>query len=178
MLPFFSNPEEARPVVSVPAPSGFRAACPPVTFSQMIDHGFINGRGNSIARQNGLRYEATVQEYLSCIAKKENAQYLAQPSFLFTDARGKSLCRPDAIIVGPMYAVVIEIKIQHMPEAWWQLRRLYQPVVEAFLKRPTRVLEIVKTFDASMPFPEDIELIPDILTSTVTRKFSVHIWRP
>jgi len=77
-------------------------------------------------------------------------------------------------------AVIFEIKLQHMPEAWWQLRKLYQPVVEEYYKpRAISVVEVCRSFDPAIPLPEDIELIDDIqgFIAAAAGNFGVLRWR-
>lgn len=62
---------------------------------------------------------------------------------------------PDGLMLLNDRTVVFEIKVQHMPEAWWQLRRHYQLVLEQYRPVPVQCCEIVKTYDAGMPFPEE-----------------------
>ena len=83
----------------------------------------------------------------------------------------------------PDRTVIFEIKRQHMPEAWWQLRKHYQPVMERYREQPVQVCEIVKDFDLQMPFPEsDIHCFGnDELNAFLERnpaQFGVWWWKP
>lgn len=75
---------------------------------------------------------------------------------------------------------MVEIKFQHMPEAWWQLRKLYQPALEFKLRRPVFVLEVCKSYDPAMPFPEPIELVENLweFCNAPRKVFGVFQWKP
>lgn len=175
MLPSFLSPD--RPTVNVPAPLGFRPVVGTPRRGQMLDGSGIKAEGNTAARAGGLRYERTVSEYIQTILLTN--RLFIQPILQFCDATGPRRCIPDLVILTPRHAIVAEVKIQHMPEAWWQLRRLYQPVVASYFNLPTFCLEIVKSFDAAMPFPEQIKMVEDLLSYLAEPfpEFAVYIWR-
>lgn len=143
----------------VPPPSGFRPLRLPlrsVSFAMSTE--FRRHRGNSVAKENGLRYEAQVHEYF---------RRLLGPGYvsleLHVEEAGGHSRRliPDGVFFHPKHLVVFEVKAQHMPEAWWQLRKLYQPALEFKIRKPVYVVEVCKSFDPAMPFPEDILWISD-----------------
>lgn len=187
MIPFFAK-TEGQPVVNVPAPLNFK----PLKGMPRDVHDIslqlqVGQKGNTEARKAGLRYEGTVIEYLEDLAKHSKRGFCEQPALRFRDDNGWRIVVPDALLISDVDIILVEIKIQHMPEAWWQLRRLYEPVVLNRYLRPVRVLEIVKSFDASMPFPEPVEQIsaenmPLFCLSQIARgvvpKFAVHVWKP
>jgi len=71
---------------------------------------------------------------------------------------------PDGIVVYDDRILVFEIKFQHMPEAWWQLVKLYRPVLEAYKPVPVVTVEVCRSYDPAQPFPEHVVLInPDSL---------------
>lgn len=127
------------------------------------------------ARIAGLRYEEKVQYELF-----RYSTYLAAPRLNFSDDRGVRHCIPDGVLVRLDRVVVFEIKSQHMPEAWWQLRRLYQPVLEASqVARPVQVVEVCRSFDIAMPFPEPVTLIGDVeeVFNIPVTSFGVLVWK-
>jgi len=78
--------------------------------------------------------------------------------------------------------VVVEIKLQHMPEAGWQLNDLYRPVVRVEHDgMPVSCLEICRSYDPAMPFPVPFDLIQSLEKWTSDRKerngFAVLEWR-
>lgn len=137
---------------------------------------YSTAQGVTFAQKNGLRYERKVQEFLS----KKFPDYIPGPYIHFTD---DSMCRtvqPDGILVFDDVVFIFEIKFQHVPEAWWQLEKLYKPLLK--LIYPTRevsCVEICRSFDPAMPFPTSVEGVIDLLewTSKPRSDFGVYLWR-
>lgn len=126
----------------------------------------------SAAQKGGIRYERKAQEWL----KEHVPGYLASPQFTFRDDSGGRSIVPDGIATfGDHTLVVFEIKIQHMPDAWWQLVKLYKPVLQAWHPEAHIIcIEVTKTYDPAVPFPCEHEIIyaprmlglPDVLRKT------------
>lgn len=138
----------------------------------------------SAAAKAGMRYEDSVQTYL----QKEfwADRYLRNPRVEFLDDSGRRSCYPDGILYLPDRIVIFEVKLQHMPEAWWQLKRLYAPVIAECLdvsrRQQIQLIEIVKSYDPQMPFPVEVEII-ESLRSWVSNPmkidvFGVLVWKP
>lgn len=83
--------------------------------------------------------------------------YEPEPQITYCAAGRPGLAYPDGLLLLPDRTVIFEVKSQHMPEAWWQLRRHYQLVMEQYRVQPVQCIEVVKSFDAAMPFPEKID---------------------
>lgn len=128
-------------------------------------------------KRRGLRYEAAVTEMLT---REFPIDFHSQPAFAFRSGLRTRVCIPDGLLLRSHDAILFEIKIQHMPEAWWQLRKLYQPVVERWWEKPIQVCEIVKSFDPSMGFPEEPVICASIeaVLNADPSRFKVFIWRP
>lgn len=74
----------------------------------------------------------------------------------------------------------MEIKLQHTPNAWWQLEMLYLPVLSAIFPSGDweyALVEVVKWFDPSVSFPVTFQKLPDPLFAEPGR-FGVHICTP
>ena len=146
----------------------------------VVDSG--NKKGFTTAQQNGLRYEAKVAKRLrSGLDYQVGAKYLDQPYLDFEDDLGPRVVIPDGLALLPGgLALVFEIKSQHMPEAWWQLRRLYQPVVRQLpFVSQVSVVEVVRSYDPAMGFPETVQLcttLDQVLWSR-PEPFKVLLWR-
>jgi len=110
-------------------------------------------------------------------------KYGAECHVIYWTAKGPRNAFPDGILWLDDRTVVFEIKRQHMPEAWWQLRKHYQPVLEAYSMKPVQVCEIVEDFDLQMPFPEqgfhffENSGLDDFLKMPVGQ-FGVWWWKP
>ena len=136
-------------------------------------------KADSAAKENGLRYENKVQRFLNeCF----DARYIPNPRIEFRDDLGPRVCFPDGILLAPDRLVIFEIKIGHMPEAWWQLKRLYEPVLREWRGTPSQVVEVVKSYDPAVPFPVGIELIDNlqewVKDETKMDSFGVFVWKP
>lgn len=89
-------------------------------------------------------------------------------------------CQPDGLLIDPWEGkiILVEVKYQHTPDAWWQLRRLYGPVVEyLFPNYSIQAVEICKWFDPATLFPEQVAMLPDPCLAAEDR-IGVHIWKP
>ncbi len=110
--------------------------------------------------------------------------FVPSPWMEFEEPRSRRICQPDAIGFhegsgGPV-ATIIEIKLRHCIMAYWQLRRLYAPVVQAaFPAYEIRVCELTRSFDSSVPWPEEIVFIQDLADLRgLSPQFAVLQWRP
>lgn len=129
-------------------------------------------------RLQGIRYERAVHEHLQW---RYGQWYLASPWIkFFADGRWR-WCQPDGLLFQPELGkiTIVEIKYQHTIDAWWQIRHLYQPVLE-FMMPPAlwkyEVCEIVKWYDPAITFPERIVLANEV--DMPHPQFKVHIWKP
>lgn len=180
MIPHFST-NGARAATEVPPPARFRPLVGEVRNAYYRTGPLIEPAcGLTAAQRNGLRYEAKVQIYLRELF---GPRYSVAPRCHFEDDSGSRTCIPDGVYsppAGPLF--VFEIKSQHMPEAWWQLRRLYQPVLEACRPRRCVVpIEVTKSYDPAQSFPEKIEVIHDLESYVHQSRFDslgVFVWRP
>jgi len=161
-------------VVSVPPPQNFRPA-DGVRDAYFADTS-IAGQGTSYSQRAGARYE---RQFLDHFEKKFGPTFRRSPLIHFCDASGYRTCVPDAVYrENALSVVVFEIKYQHMPEAWWQLRKLYEPVVQrVFPKCHVSVIEVCRSFDPTTPFPETVRLIPDLNSCLSSKEFQVFRWK-
>jgi hypothetical protein len=163
--------------VWVPPPPRFRAPVGEVRNVRLKVTGVSTQRGNTPAKHAGILYERKAQDHLQELWP----HYQRSPTLHFVDDGGARTCIPDGLLLWEDRAIIFEIKSQHMPEAWWQLRRLYQPVVEALYPAAyVQLIEVVRSFDVAMPFPTSITLIHDIagFVKLPITCFGVYIWRP
>lgn len=148
-------------VIAVPPPARFRPILGSPTAVRINPVGrYTPSQGVSSAQKNGLRYEAKAQSYL---IRELGHQYLPSPFIHFCDDSGFRTCIPDGILHTPNSTFVFEIKSQHMPEAWWQLKQLYAPVLRAYNPEiPVHCIEVVRSYDPAMPFPCPVTVIDDL----------------
>lgn len=175
MMPQISPTSE---VVAVPPPNRFRAVVGKPCDVKIRANSMPVSVGNTPAKRAGLLYEKHVQKWISA----HNPVYWPQPVFHFRDDSGPRTCVPDGLLLGSGRIAIVEIKSQHMPEAWWQLRRLYEPVVREYADgRSVILLEICKSYDPAMPFPERPTLVDDMqkfLLAAKDGEMGILRWTP
>ena len=109
--------------------------------------------------------------------------YVASPWFLFKEAGRETprWCQPDGLLFLPYSGqiIIVECKLKHTSDAWWQLKMLYLPVIaKAFPEHLWKygLCEVVRWYDPDVFFPEAIRLIPDV-AKVGPKDFGVHICR-
>jgi len=132
-------------------------------------------------RLQGVKYEKQVHEMLYNTCK---GMYLASPWLHFATPGGVKWCQPDGLLFDFEAGIVtiIEVKYQHTTDAWWQLRRLYEPVLRHIFPASLwdfRIIELVKWYDPAVEWPEKVCLVAKVsemrmLKANVT---GVHIWK-
>lgn len=132
-------------------------------------------------RRAGEIYERRVHGVLQ---RAYGDEYVASPWFIFKEAGvdRPRWCQPDALLFQPLYATItiIECKLQHTSDAWWQTKHLYLPVIcRAFPPDIWRynICEVVKWHDPAVRFPEPYRLVADPVILGLNQ-FGVHILNP
>lgn len=166
--------------VQVPPPPKFKPISGMVLHVHECEARDAGEEGLSASQRQGLRYEKRVHSHLLSLYPEN---YCPSPVLAFYDGWGRRFCIPDGIVAfsSPRRMFIFEFKYQHMPEAWWQLRQLYQPVVQAWRGSnwSVSVIEVCRTFDPATPFPEPVQLIDDLgkWTTQPRAQFGVYRWR-
>lgn len=99
----------------------------------------------------------------------------------FVDKSGKRWCQVDALMLDreKKVGIIYEVKYQHTSDAWWQLRHLYLPVLEAAAPEIRwGLMEIVHWYDPQVPFPERPVLTPELTSVPKANCVAVHILNP
>lgn len=135
------------------------------------------------AKRQGINYERRAQDYIETWMRVQESsiEYLRSPWLCYKAlGSGEQLlyCQPDGLFVDlPNHrCTIVEIKLQHTSEAYFQIKKLYQPVLEIIY--PDFVfssLEIVKWLDPHTKFPVPFRLAEDLFYKDET-KFGVHIY--
>lgn len=164
-----------------PPPKGFKVASDIVwAKTSPVAPGFIKRKKRTGRRAMGVRYEKKVHGMLDGMYGE---CYFSSPWFLFQEAGAPRArwCQPDGLLILPKAGriIIVEVKYQHTSDAWWQLRKLYLPVVrKAFGDDWTYdVCEVVKWYDPAIQFPERVRRARD-LEVVHGGEFGVHIWKP
>lgn len=107
-------------------------------------------RGHTQAQKMGLRYEQKVHDVLSAIYE---AQFTPSPCILFEEGTRLRRAIPDGILMLGNCVVVVEVKYTHTEFAWWQLKRLYEPLITRIYPGKTiRCVEVCHTYDPGTIF--------------------------
>ena len=138
-------------------------------------------RTKNKARANGIRYEKKAHAYL----EEAFPDSIVLGPWIKFRAKGQAkaiYCQPDALILDIRLGTitVIEIKLKHTSDAWWQVRRLYLPLVQSIFGEEWDYIavEVAKWFDPHTKFPEWFEFADSIEKfSTLSPKtFHLHLW--
>jgi len=133
--------------------------CPPTGFNPV--HGVIERtwpgqvlfakQRHSGAQKAGIIYQRKAVKFL-----REKLNDVKAGQWIgFKDQSGARSCQPDAYCMVDGRLVIFEIKLRHTDLAWWQLRKLYEPVLATeypFVE--TVVVEMTKSYLGTVPFPE------------------------
>lgn len=136
-------------------------------------------RGRRAAVAAGIRYERKAQAHL---ASSYPLAYAPGPWLRYCEARSDTprYCQPDGLFLDLARGIctIVEIKLKHTADAWWQLRRLYEPVMrQLFRSAPWdfACLEVVRWYDPATAFPEPHLMARDPRMLS-PGQFGVHIW--
>lgn len=141
----------------------------PAEFGSWDDKIGMRSAGSSesslASKRAGKKFEAKMQRKLKSLL---GPNYLPGPWFHFTgDNNAFRKCQPDGILELSNAVLIVEIKSQHCLRAWWQLRKLYQPVVEFAFKKPVVVVEVVRTGNL-------VDEHPELTLPVVARQLALH----
>lgn len=130
--------------------------------------------GRTRAQRAGLAFEQKVHDVLSAIYGEH---YRPHPAVLYHDRRGLRRAIPDGLLSLPGTTVVIEVKLTHTDRAWWQLARLYIPLLRHLAGRDVRLVgaEICFNFDPDTKWPEPFQVISSL--HSLTSGLGVLQWR-
>jgi len=160
-------------------PQGFRAA-------EGVVAAWASGEGpfgatprrlrGTAAQRAGVRYERLALAHLATVL---GAGFVPSQWFRFWNGHQMRFCQTDGLLHIPSTEtlVIFECKTSFTSDAWWQLRKLYEPVVRAVYE-PRHVHHVVvcKHFDPVVQFPEPFDrlMMPDGWTD----KMGVYQWTP
>ena len=129
----------------------------------------------------GIRYEDLVQKHFC----SEFPLYSPAPWLRFRGSSGIKWCQPDGLLFNFAEGVItiVEIKMTHTSDSWWQMRKLYQPVLAAIYPQTLwqfRTLEVVRWYDFCTAYPEPTRLLGNPLDShhLPLGMTGIHIYKP
>lgn len=161
-----------------PPPSWFRPAGR-VTAARFDAKGPGFGPRRATGRRGeGLRYEVKALQRLDELYR---GRLVWGPWLRFAASHVpyERWCQPDGLLidVDAGLVVVVEVKHHHTAEAWWQLERLYRPVLRTLFPEQLwriELLEVVRWFDPAVLFPCPVVLVEKPMLIPAG-KFGVHI---
>jgi hypothetical protein len=131
--------------------------------------------------KKGIEYEQALNRFL---LERFESLYVPSPWFKFQELGSQKVrwCQPDGLLFLPLMSriVIVEAKLKHTSDAWWQVRHLYLPVIAHMFPPDSwsySVVEVVQWYDRDTPFPEKVTLCHDVLVAE-PGEFGVHIWQP
>lgn len=140
---------------------------------------FDTGGRTRGVRRLGQVYEYKWQEY----AEQRFDYYVPSPWLVFRSETKPYVqwCQPDGLLFLPekLSIIIVEVKLRHTDVAFWQIEKLYEPVLRKCFEGRTwsfRRLEVVKWFDPAAYFPCDPQLVQDP-ELTPRKGMGVHIWK-
>lgn len=181
MIPHLVKSDEASRSAGPEAPSlipplHFRPLKGPISNVRIRLADYASHGGLTASQKNGLRYEREAQEFFQ---KKFEDRYCPSPWLHFEDNGVARTVQPDGLLFTPSRVFIFEMKYQHMPEAWWQLQRLYYPLVcRVYPTMEVHCIEVCRSYDPATPFPVLVPLISDLdKWLQEPRDFGVFKWR-
>ena len=138
-------------------------------------------------RADGIRYENKGQER---VLAARPLTYSASPWLKFHQADWDASsgdpywlwCQPDGLDIDVTCGIItiVEFKLSHTTNAWWQTRELYEPVVRKLFSAASwrySILEIVKWYEPDIVFPEELCFVKDLSFRGIRPgKFHLYIW--
>ena len=103
----------------------------------------------------------------------------------YEDASGRRWCQPDAWVVGASKVAVFEVKLRHAELAWFQLVKLYAPLLHQLYEMPVVPIEVVHSYDPHEWFAGEAgvvfspgDLKEAIVMHSEPERVVVFQWRP
>ncbi len=154
----------------------FKAAHSPSNARFCQEPPYAGSRARVGRRAEGVRYEKRVHKHLH---KMYPGRYLEGPWIQFYDPDMR-VCQPDGLIIDVQKGIIIlvEVKLRHCPEAYYQLRRLYKPVLHSMFPPSLwqiRCCEVVRWYDPTVKWPEG-HILRENVHDTPRDTIGVHIY--
>ena len=154
-------------------PRKFKPALQPYAVRLIKEPQFAKTYGNVTgSKRRGLIYENRVVEAL-----RVSGEGIAGLWFEFADVNGHRYAQADW--VGFDYEkgkiCIVEIKLNRVPEAWWQLNRLYRPLVEKVFPYWDIALVEIASNMYSVAVPEQVKIIHDLSKAEIGKTSFMRI---
>lgn len=120
------------------------------------------------AQRAGLAYQRKMEKF--CVSRDGQWVVRCGVWYCYCDVGGRRrYCQPDILLLDYQNkcAVVVEVKLRWTPDAWWQLQRLYIPVLQRALSDWILIpLCITKSYDPAIPVPEEVRFCDDLFDAS------------
>lgn len=131
-------------------------------------------------RLQGIRYENRAREAFTA---RFGTDFMPSQWVRYRAADGRiRWCQTDGVLLSREHhrLTIIEFKYNHTDLAWWQLFRLYRPVLERLFEGygyEFRCVEVCQWFDPATRCTARPILCEDV-ANVMIDGFNVHIWNP
>lgn len=137
---------------------------------------FLPSKGNTASQKKGLAYERKVLRHY---VETFELRFFPSQWIVYGSGGKTHWAQLDGLLLleDPARVVILEVKLSHTAQAYWQVENLYRPLVQYLFRRSNRrvcAVEITKWYDCAVAFPCRPRLLPSILAAS-EREFGVHI---
>lgn len=139
------------------------------------------------AKGAGLRYEEVAQKTIGQSFAEQGLAYLPSPWFKYRRSSApdrENFAQPDGICPDVNRGIIflIEIKIKHTPDSYFQLLDKYVPLLDRFFNGRDRLwkiapIEVCRWYDPHTAYPCKVTRI-ERLFDAQPKDLSVHVCRP
>lgn len=141
-------------------------------------HARTRSASSSTAQRLGLSYQKKIEKFVRSNSNSWDVK--CGVWFCYHDDDRRRFCQPDILLddAANKVCVIVETKLRWTANAWWQLRRLYEPVLR-HVRGPDWTLIllcITKSFDPAVGCPEEVNLCDDLFDARPDR-FNVLVVR-
>lgn len=143
-------------------------------------------RRKSGAKGAGLRYEERAQKLIEASLARENLIYVPSPWFKYRRHSApdrENFAQPDGICPDVSRGIIylIEIKIKHTIDSYFQLLDRYVPLLERYFNYPEKLwkiapIEVVRWYDPAIAYPCQVTMIQE-LHRAEPKDLSVYVCR-
>lgn len=138
-----------------------------------------SNRSGTPAMRAGRRYEARALAYLQEVL---GSDFKKSQWFRYAGNAGIRYCQVDGLLHCEAFTAIFEVKVTFTSDAWWQLRKQYEPVVrKAYVPSRLRLVIVCKSFDPAAAFPEPVNHLRGLDRQLLERsgdQILVHSWKP
>lgn len=174
------SPAAGRSLGSVPLPPAYiKLPLGDISHAEQTTNPFAGKRAHrSGAQKAGLAYQKRLGLWLGDAVGP--SLVVAGPWYQYLDRSSRRrYCQPDFLLLHEFEAlVVVEAKLRWTADAWWQLTKLYLPVLRRVHPGVSSLLRLTvcRSYDPSVWIPEEVVLV-DALSGLSKDKFNVLVWK-